>query len=201
MPCSHFVGWWWWCNGVGDVFLAHFRPLSANWSSFKCHGLPKHCLWPCPSLYGHHVPILMATSSRLMHHITNHFKLVSWTWQWVHCTKMAPTVNRSQTNRASLGCGVRGVRKWDRGLRPAACNQNSLRSEIQVQFPANRPAPGGPISRRGGVRGEVWQLCDWDYGCTTQDFYKPYNELGSMWCPKQIGFMHFPRRHRFNLKH
>jgi len=32
----------------------------------------------------------------------NHFKLVSWTWQWVHCTKMAPTVTRSQPNRASL---------------------------------------------------------------------------------------------------
>uniref|UniRef100_A0A803JD42 Transposase Tc1-like domain-containing protein n=1 Tax=Xenopus tropicalis TaxID=8364 RepID=A0A803JD42_XENTR len=27
-------------GGVGDVFLAHFRPLSANWASFKCHGLP-----------------------------------------------------------------------------------------------------------------------------------------------------------------
>jgi len=20
MPCSHCAGWWWWCNGVGDVF-------------------------------------------------------------------------------------------------------------------------------------------------------------------------------------
>jgi len=28
---------------VGDVFLAHFRPLSDNWSSFKCHSLPEHC--------------------------------------------------------------------------------------------------------------------------------------------------------------
>jgi len=35
MPCYHCAGWWWWCNGVGDVFLAHFRPLSANWASFK----------------------------------------------------------------------------------------------------------------------------------------------------------------------
>ncbi|MBN3307142.1 AGRD2 protein, partial [Amia calva] len=43
MPCYHCAGWWWWCNGVGDVFLAHFRPLSANWASFKCHGLPEHC--------------------------------------------------------------------------------------------------------------------------------------------------------------
>jgi len=23
MPCYHCAGWWWWCNGVGDVFLAH----------------------------------------------------------------------------------------------------------------------------------------------------------------------------------
>jgi len=30
MPCYHFAGWWRWCNGVGDVFFAHFRPLSAN---------------------------------------------------------------------------------------------------------------------------------------------------------------------------
>jgi len=27
----------------GDVFLAHLRPLSANWALFKCHGLPEHC--------------------------------------------------------------------------------------------------------------------------------------------------------------
>ncbi len=23
-------GWWWWCNGVGDIFSAHFGPLSTN---------------------------------------------------------------------------------------------------------------------------------------------------------------------------
>jgi len=45
--CYHCAGWWW-CNGVGDVFLAHFRPLSANWASFICHGLPEHCFWPWP---------------------------------------------------------------------------------------------------------------------------------------------------------
>jgi len=43
---------------LGVVFSAHFRPLSANWASFKCHSLPERCFWPCPSLYGHHVPIL-----------------------------------------------------------------------------------------------------------------------------------------------
>jgi len=44
-------------GGVGDVFLAHFRPLSNNWALFKCHSLPEHCFWSCPSLYGHHLPI------------------------------------------------------------------------------------------------------------------------------------------------
>jgi len=48
----------WWCNGVENVFLTHFRPLSANWASFKCHSLPEHCFCSCPSLYGHQVPIL-----------------------------------------------------------------------------------------------------------------------------------------------
>jgi len=23
-------GWWWWCNGVGDIFLAHFGSLCTN---------------------------------------------------------------------------------------------------------------------------------------------------------------------------
>jgi len=42
--CLVTAGCWWWCNGVGDVFLAHFRPLTAYWASLKCHGLPEHCL-------------------------------------------------------------------------------------------------------------------------------------------------------------
>ncbi len=24
LPCLNDSGWWWWCNGVGDIFLAHF---------------------------------------------------------------------------------------------------------------------------------------------------------------------------------
>jgi len=38
---------------------------------FKCHGLPEHCFWPYPSLL--RPPCthpLMATSSRIMHHVT-----------------------------------------------------------------------------------------------------------------------------------
>ncbi len=36
---------------------------------------------------------------------SNHLRLVSWTWQWVHFTQMSSTVTRSQSNRAPLGCG------------------------------------------------------------------------------------------------
>ncbi len=36
---------------------------------------------------------------------SNHLRLVSWTWQWVHFTQMTSTVTRSQSNRAPLGCG------------------------------------------------------------------------------------------------
>ncbi len=49
------------------------------------------------------------TSSRItMLQSSNHLRLVSWTWQWVHFTQMASTVTRSQSNRAPLGCGGTG---------------------------------------------------------------------------------------------
>ncbi len=40
-PClvSTVQGWWWWCNGVGGIFLPHFGPLSTNWASFKYNSL------------------------------------------------------------------------------------------------------------------------------------------------------------------
>ncbi len=46
-----------WCNGLGDIFLAHFGPLSTNWASFKRHSLLEYCCWPCPSLYDYSVHI------------------------------------------------------------------------------------------------------------------------------------------------
>ncbi len=39
---------------------------------------------------------------------SNHLRLVSWTWQWIHFTQMASTVTRSQSNWAPLGCGGTG---------------------------------------------------------------------------------------------
>ncbi len=70
------------------------------------HSLPEYCCW-CPSLYDYSVPIFWCTSSRIMH-VSNHLRLVSWTWQWVHFTQMSSTVTRSQSNRAPLGCGGTG---------------------------------------------------------------------------------------------
>jgi len=57
LPCLNGSGWCWWCNGVGDIFLAHFGVFSTNWASFKHHSLPEYCCWPCPSLYDYSVPI------------------------------------------------------------------------------------------------------------------------------------------------
>ncbi len=39
---------------------------------------------------------------------SNHLRLVSWTWQWVHFTQIASTVTRSPSNRAPLGFGGTG---------------------------------------------------------------------------------------------
>ncbi len=45
LPCLNGSGWWWWCNGAGDIFLGHFWPLSTNWASFKHHSLPEFIFW------------------------------------------------------------------------------------------------------------------------------------------------------------
>ncbi len=55
--CLNGSGWWWWCNGVRDIFLAHFGPLSTNWASLKRHSITEYCCWPCPSLYDYSVLI------------------------------------------------------------------------------------------------------------------------------------------------
>ncbi len=43
LPCLNGSSSWWWCNGVRDIFLAHFGPLSTNRASFKPHRLPDYC--------------------------------------------------------------------------------------------------------------------------------------------------------------
>ncbi len=74
LPCLNGSGWWWLCNGVGDIFLAHFGPLVPI----------EHCLNATDylSIVADHVHplwlqcthILMATSSRkcTMSQISNH---------------------------------------------------------------------------------------------------------------------------------
>ena len=32
------------------------QDVNANWASFKCHSIQKHCCWPCAFLYGHSQP-------------------------------------------------------------------------------------------------------------------------------------------------
>lgn len=44
-------------EGVGNVILAHFGPLSINWASFKCHSPPDYYYSPRPTLNDHSVPI------------------------------------------------------------------------------------------------------------------------------------------------
>lgn len=34
-----------------DTFMAHFGPLGSNWTLLEHHSVPKHCCWPCLSLY------------------------------------------------------------------------------------------------------------------------------------------------------
>ncbi len=54
LPCLNGSGWWWF-NGVGDILLAHFWPLSTNWTLIKRHSLPEFCCWP--SLYDYSILI------------------------------------------------------------------------------------------------------------------------------------------------
>lgn len=80
-------GWFWWCNNVEDIFLAHLGPLSINWEWFKLHSLSivadhiylfMTAVWPQYSF-------LMAAHSRKANRVQSEFKLVSWTWKRVHC--------------------------------------------------------------------------------------------------------------------
>ncbi len=105
-------------GGGGEVMV---------WGIFSWHTLGplvpiEHCLNSTAylSIVADHVPLwlqcshlLMATSSKIMHHVTKLKSsqtgfLMTMTWQWVHFTQMASTVTRSQSNRAPLGCGGTG---------------------------------------------------------------------------------------------
>jgi len=97
MPCYHCAGCWW-CGGVGDVFLAHFRSLTPNWASMAYLRIVSENVHPfMATMYCTHP--LMATSSRIMHHVhDNEFTVLKW-----------PPHHRPQSNRVSLGCGETGA--------------------------------------------------------------------------------------------
>lgn len=40
-----------------------------------------------------------------MSHGQSHFKLVSWTWQWIQCSAVVFPVTGSESSRTLLGCG------------------------------------------------------------------------------------------------
>ncbi len=103
LPCLNGSGCWWWCNGVGDIFLAHLVQIE--------HRLNATVYL---SIVADHVHAVMTTVYLLLMYFqqdnassqsSNHLRLVSWTWRWVHFTQMTSTVTRSQSNRAALGCG------------------------------------------------------------------------------------------------
>ncbi len=70
---------------------------------------------------------------------SNHLRLVSWTWQWVHFTQMASTVTRSQSNRAPLGCGGTGDSHHgcaaDKSAATAWCYHVKMDQNIRGMFP------------------------------------------------------------------
>ncbi len=120
------------------------------WGMFSWHTLgplvpTEHCLNATAylSIVSDHVHpfmttvyhLLMATSSRIMHHVT---KLKSsQTWQWVHHSQMASTVTRSQSNIAPLGCG--GTRDHgcaaDKSAATAWCYHVNMDQNLWGMFP------------------------------------------------------------------
>ncbi len=70
---------------------------------------------------------------------SNHLRLVSWTWQWVHFTQMASTVTRSQSSRVPLGCGGMGDSHHgcaaDKSAATAWCYHVNMDQNLRGMFP------------------------------------------------------------------
>ena len=64
LSCVNSPGWWCVCNGVGNVFLAHFGPLNTNQSWFECHSLSADYM----TLFMATIHLLMA-DNMITHHI------------------------------------------------------------------------------------------------------------------------------------
>ncbi len=105
MSCLSGSGWWW-CNGVGDIFLAHFGPFSTNWASFKT----PQSTWVL--FLSMSIPLWLQCNHLLMYFQQDNTPChkdqiisdwVSWTWQWVHFIQMASTVNQISIQQSTFG--------------------------------------------------------------------------------------------------
>ncbi len=98
-------GWWWWCNGVGDIFLAHFGPLvpiehrlnATVYLSIVADHVHPFMTTVCPSSDGYF------QQDNAWCHSSNHLRLVSWTRQWVHFTQMASTSHQISIQWSTFG--------------------------------------------------------------------------------------------------
>ncbi len=61
LPCLNGSDWWWWCNGVGDVFLAHFVPNEHRLNATAYLSIVADHVHPFMTTVYH---LLMTTSSR-----------------------------------------------------------------------------------------------------------------------------------------
>ncbi len=128
---------------VGGIFSWYtLGPLSTNWASFKHHSLPELLLLTMFHPFMTTVyPVFWGFQqyNASMSQSSNHLRLVSWTWQWVHFTQMASTVTRSQSNRAPLGCGGTGDSHhgWaaDKSAATAWCYHVNMDQNIWGMFP------------------------------------------------------------------
>ncbi len=134
LTCLNGSGCWWWCNGGGDIFVARFVPS-------------EHCLNTTVylSIVADHVhPFMISvpssddTSSRIMHHVT---KLKSSQTGFLNMTmsSLYSTVTRSQSNRASLGCGGTGDSHHgcaaDKSAATAWCYHVNMEQNLWEMFP------------------------------------------------------------------
>ncbi len=136
---SQCSGWWWWCNGVW-IF---------SWHTLDTLVQIEHRLNTTPYLstvadqvHTYSVPIfwwLLPAGLCTMSKGSNHFRLVSWTWQWVQFNQMASTVTRSQSNRALLRCGGTGNSHHgcaaDKSAETAWCCQVNMDQNLWEMFP------------------------------------------------------------------
>ncbi len=79
----------------------HLKMPQPTWVLLLTMSIP---LW----LQCTHLLMLLPAGYCTMSQSSNHLRLVSWTWQWVHFTQMPCTITRSQFNRAPLACGGTG---------------------------------------------------------------------------------------------